>query len=556
MINRFQTLLSISTCAKIPGSETEADFNNDGQFPRKGCRGWGGKASAVETEAPRSDRPHHTPRNARDPDLHVRNRSIHICQQGDHRQRRQPACKRGVAVARKMTVGANHDSSAAVEVKEEEEETLGQLRDRVALATARALVLRPRAPFVHIKVEDTSSGEDTDGEGGGQGATGGEGDGEGEGEVEEEEEEGEDVEEQAEPRDLRAHAPGTSDKGLSEAVRHRRLAPGARTEPGAPRARLRVPGRVADSDIQGNDVPQPEEEEEAGIVPELAMRGGGDRSGSASRFKGVSLDMHANKWSAKYNGKHLGLHTTEEAAARAYNKYLKDGSVPEKQRAASSSQFKGVSWSKRDNTWKAECKRTHLGYHNTEEGAARAYNKYLEDGIDPVQHREAFTSQFTGVCWNASKNKWKAKCKGKDLGHHASEEAAACAYNKYLNDGIDPVQHREATNTSQFMGVIWNKGMNKWQAHCKGKYLGLYATEEAAAQAYNVEAERLGRPLNVIPPVGAAGAGAGAGPGAAGGAGPKRIAPKSPAAPTTSKKTKRASATTPAKPRPSKKMKL
>jgi hypothetical protein len=35
---------------------------------------------------------------------------------------------------------------------------------------------------------------------------------------------------------------------------------------------------------------------------------------------------------------------------------------------------------------------------------------------------------------------------------------------------------------------------------CKGKALGRHATEEVAAQAYNIEAERLGLPLNVIPP--------------------------------------------------------
>jgi hypothetical protein len=36
---------------------------------------------------------------------------------------------------------------------------------------------------------------------------------------------------------------------------------------------------------------------------------------------------------------------------------------------------------------------------------------------------------------------------------------------------------------------------------CKGKHLGRHATEEAAARAYNTEAERIGRTdLNVITP--------------------------------------------------------
>jgi len=39
-----------------------------------------------------------------------------------------------------------------------------------------------------------------------------------------------------------------------------------------------------------------------------------------------------------------------------------------------------------------------------------------------------------------------------------------------------------------------------WRAKCKGKRLGDHATEEAAAQAYNIEAQRLGLPRNVILP--------------------------------------------------------
>jgi hypothetical protein len=81
--------------------------------------------------------------------------------------------------------------------------------------------------------------------------------------------------------------------------------------------------------------------------------------------------------------------------------------------------------------------------------------------------------------------------------------------------------------------------------------LGRHATEEAAARAYNIEAERVGLPLNVIPPAGAAEASAGLGPGAGGGAGPKRAATHSPMAYATSKKPKRAAPTTPAAPAPS-----
>jgi hypothetical protein len=144
---------------------------------------------------------------------------------------------------------------------------------------------------------------------------------------------------------------------------------------------------------------------------------------------------------------------------------------------------------------------------------------------------------------------------GKHLGSHSKEEDAARACSKYLKDGIDPLKRREA-NTSQFKGVYWNKGEMKWKAQCKRKYLGLHTAEVAAAQAYNVEAERVGCKLNVIPPSGAAGPGAGAGECLGAGAGPKRAAPKTQTAPVASKKMKRAATTTPAVSAPSKNMKL
>jgi len=211
--------------------------------------------------------------------------------------------------ARKMTFEANHDSSAAaeVEVKEEEEETLGQLRDRQVLASARAAVPGPRAAFVHIKVEDSTSGEDADGEGGGGRGGGGEatgGKGDGEGEVKEEEQE---EEETAEPHDLHAHVPGTSLEGGSEAVRPQRLPPGAPSEPGSPRARLRAPGRLADNAVRDNDVQQQEEEEEeAGLALLLKKRGGSGHAGN-SRFKGVFWNKNANKCQAQCERKHLGI---------------------------------------------------------------------------------------------------------------------------------------------------------------------------------------------------------------------------------------------------------
>jgi len=101
----------------------------------------------------------------------------------------------------------------------------------------------------------------------------------------------------------------------------------------------------------------------------------------SSQFIGVSWNRSKKQWAARHtvNGKRvsLGHHATEQAAVEAINQYYKDGVDLVKHRGVRS-QFKGVSWQKGSGTWRAECKRKKLGYHDTEEGAARAYNKEAE----------------------------------------------------------------------------------------------------------------------------------------------------------------------------------
>ena len=52
--------------------------------------------------------------------------------------------------------------------------------------------------------------------------------------------------------------------------------------------------------------------------------------------------------------------------------------------------------------------------------------------------------------------------------------------------------------TSQFLGVSWNKSSNKWRAEIfhegKRHRLGTYEKEEDAAKAYADAATRLGKP--------------------------------------------------------------
>jgi hypothetical protein len=168
----------------------------------------------------------------------------------------------------------------------------------------------------------------------------------------------------------------------------------------------------------------------------------------------------------------------------------------------------------------------------------------------------AGSSRFAGVIWHKHRGKWLARCQEKQRGYHTTEEAAARAYSKYLKDGIVPVKRREA-NTSQFTGVSWDKNRFKWRVQCQGMYLSMHTTEAAAARAYDVEAKRRGITLNVIPPIiGGADAGTGPGPGAGGGAGHKRATLKKPATPTTSTKTQLADLKTLVTPAVNKKMKL
>jgi hypothetical protein len=240
------------------------------------------------------------------------------------------------------------------------------------------------------------------------------------------------------------------------------------------------------------------------------------------------------------NPLHLGYHVTEEGAAWAYDNCSTDGVVPVPVPQLSSSQFKGVSWHKQTGKWTAQCDGNCLGYHAAEEAAAQAYNDYVKDGVVPVNLRRTITSQFKGVSWAKLGGKWVARCKSTTLGYRATEEAAAQAYKDYVKNGVNPVPRREGT--SQCMGVSWGKSNGKWKAQCKRTYLGCHATEEAAARAYNIEAERFGLPLNVIPPAGDTDDGSNIAAAALvlpspaalvrahGGAGSKRGAPRTPAA--------------------------
>ena len=373
-------------------------------------------------------------------------------------------------------------------------------------------------------------------------------------EEEGEEDEDEDEDEEGRRRERHEQLPGASLEG--------RMDKGAGASVPAPR-RARLPPksyadyvveRDTDDDYQEGEE---EEEEEVGEEEEAAdniigsistgeartienyVKGGVNslkHQVHTSQFKGVHKDTRTGNWRAVCNRKRLGTHATEQAAAQTYGEYVGDGGAHVQR--PTTSQFKGALWDKSTGTWRAKCKRTHLGSHATEEAAARAYTKYVEDGIVPEKHPPS--SQFTGVSWNKKTGNWRARYNKTSLGHHATEEAAAQAYDIEVerigsfdlnvmppagdtDDGSNtaappaaaaaaaaalrslasPTCARVGARASQFKGVTWVNSRGKWKATCKHVYLGYYATDEAAARAYNIEAERIGRvDLNVIPPAG------------------------------------------------------
>jgi hypothetical protein len=132
-------------------------------------------------------------------------------------------------------------------------------------------------------------------------------------------------------------------------------------------------------------------------------------------------------------------------------------------------------------------------------------------GKGEVVRRQA--SQYRGVCWHKSNNKWIAHIKydGKDhhIGYFEDEEEAAKAYDKAAREHHGekaqlncPTKKEQAAEEAKqqrwincgegglkYRGVYWDKRSKKWQAEIRydGKkhYLGSFEGEEGAAMAYD-----------------------------------------------------------------------
>ena len=116
--------------------------------------------------------------------------------------------------------------------------------------------------------------------------------------------------------------------------------------------------------------------------------------------------------------------------------------------------YKGVSWCKRMNAWKAYCNKEHLGYYSDEVAGAIAYNKRakelfgefaklndvegIEIRLEDYLIKRKPKSKYKGVTFNKSKNKWEAQVyenkKVKKIGTSNTEDGAYKILVEYVSD--------------------------------------------------------------------------------------------------------------------------
>jgi len=200
-----------------------------------------------------------------------------------------------------------------------------------------------------------------------------------------------------------------------------------------------------------------------------------------------------------------------------------------------SSEYIGVYYIRRHAKWQAqrhsknEKKMVYNGYYDTEEEAARASDtlarKLMEDGEshrpnfpdDKTEvHKKQNSSNYIGVSYWKTRSKWKAQRYSKNEnklifnGYHNTEKTAAHASDTLaskliengeqrhkLNFPDDKTEVYKKRNTSQYIGVSYNKKFSKWKAQRYNKnekknvFIGYHNTEEGAAHASDTLAKKL-----------------------------------------------------------------
>lgn len=136
----------------------------------------------------------------------------------------------------------------------------------------------------------------------------------------------------------------------------------------------------------------------------------------------------------------------------------------------SSSKYKGVYWETRRSKWRiliqVAGKKIHLGYSDSEDEAAKIYNRASLEYFGKYSYQNIIGAN------NNTENIDK-KSKQKNVPQKQN-------FNR-----------RSASYSSSYMGVSWHKRDKKWRASIKGKYIGSFKTEEAAAKAYDQKAYEL-----------------------------------------------------------------
>jgi len=121
----------------------------------------------------------------------------------------------------------------------------------------------------------------------------------------------------------------------------------------------------------------------------------------------------------------------------------------------------------------------------------RLINLRLTNNRENCSKDRKGSNNFTGVSWDKSTGNWVAHIvfKGRQihLGSFKVEIDAKNAYDKALEEwkqGLDlNIIYPKKINSSQYLGVYWDKNRNKWVADYMDKYLGRYDTELEAHQA-------------------------------------------------------------------------
>jgi hypothetical protein len=130
-------------------------------------------------------------------------------------------------------------------------------------------------------------------------------------------------------------------------------------------------------------------------------------------------------------------------------------------------------------------------------------NNQLNNNLDNLQiitHRQNVTKDKTKtysdleyITFDKKLNKWKSSIfynkRRVHLGYFNDENLAHNAYLKAKNE-LDNNQNLDILyplnkKRSQYKGVSWHEGNNRWISRFKGKCLGYFKTEEEAFQAYN-----------------------------------------------------------------------